>query len=78
MTVKLFESMARELVGDGKSPNLYFVSLSGKIQMAASRLDIAQRVAEALGESSPVVLEDRKTGVVWENRWSRREQEAED
>ena len=67
MRVALLEQMARDLVGDGKSPNLYFVVQSSNVVCVTPNKDIARAVANALGEAQRVIIEDRRTGNVWEN-----------
>ena len=79
--IQQFEDMAREMVGDGKSPNLYFISTydpktggDGAIVGVVRSLEIAKGVGGHY--DAAVVIEDRKTGVVWENAASERFQRA--
>lgn len=74
------DEMAREKVGDGKTPNLYFVTVDGKTLAAFDDLDRAKWYAQqSFGAPSaqeyPVQIEDRLNGVVWENGASEAEQE---
>ena len=79
--------MARDMVGDGKSPNLYFVTVDGKTLLATSDMTVAKFYAQnpaKMGVHTPSALEypcqieDRHTGLVWENGASIAEQEAEE
>lgn len=62
--VKQLESLARDLVGDNKSPNLYFVSDDKGIIMVTSDLDVAHAAWRNLPRNKESSLEDRKTGVL--------------
>lgn len=58
------EDMARDMVGDGKSPNMFFATNSeGKVLaiVAGTKTD-GIKVGKALGA---YLVEDRKNGVVW-------------
>jgi hypothetical protein len=58
------EDMARDMVGDGKSPNLFFsTDNKGKVLaiVAGTKTD-GIKVGKALGA---YLVEDRKTGEVW-------------
>lgn len=78
--------MARTMVGDGKRPNLYFVTVDGETLLATADMTVAKHYAERtelMGKASPhsaleypVQIEDRLFGVVWENGASIAEQEA--
>jgi hypothetical protein len=55
--------MARDLVIDGKGPNLFFVSASnGKVTAVISTKGAAVDFAEA---TNAYLVEDRKHGEVW-------------
>lgn len=71
--VPQLEKLATEIVGDGKDPNLYFVNRQGVIVAITRDEDHARAIAGAYG--GRVLIEDRKTGIVWENEASLREQE---
>lgn len=79
--------MARDMVGDGKRPNLYFVTVDGKTLLATADMTVARFYAqnpEKMGVHTPSALEypcqieDRLNGLVWENGASIAEQEAEE
>lgn len=60
--IAAFEKMARSMVGDGKSPNVYFVCQGGNVVCVTTNRDLADEAYEqCYGE---VTLEDRKTGVL--------------
>lgn len=55
--------MARDLVGDGKAPNLFFVTTArGKVTAVITSKAAAISFAEATGG---YLVEDRKQGEVW-------------
>lgn len=62
--IKEFEEMATSMVGDGKSPNLFFVGLKGKIITVTRDFETAYRQWQGLGRSQETSLEDRKTGTI--------------
>jgi hypothetical protein len=76
--MKLLDKMASEVVGDGKSPNLYFVTFvqfedrpvdeSWGTIAVFSDPDMARDFAESLGNHRAVLVEDRLNGEVWTNR----------
>jgi hypothetical protein len=59
-----FETMARSMVGDGKSPNLFFVGIKGVILTISRDFTTAYRQWLELGTSQETSLEDRKTGTI--------------
>jgi len=62
-----FDKMARDLVGDGKKPNIFFVT-SGKTVVGVLFNEVAAiSAARALGETRRVLVEDRLRGEVWGN-----------
>jgi hypothetical protein len=61
--IKQLDMAARDLVGDGKSPNLFFVSVDGKVRTITSEFDIAYDLWRSL-RGSEATLEDRKHGVL--------------
>lgn len=86
-TTQTLDLLARALVGDGTYPNLAFVSQydrEGGGVKAVFVLDESEEepfaAACAFAQSLPgrVVIEDRLTGVVWENEESLKLQRAED
>ena len=65
MKVKAMERYATERVGDGKTPNLYFVSEEGMGVVLISRFfDTAYSFWRTLSKLKQTSLEDRKFGVI--------------
>lgn len=65
--IDVLETMARDMVGDGKSPNLFFVTDQGVVTLVARNGDDAYTAWSRLATRSPRVecaLEDRQTGVL--------------
>ena len=62
---KVLEELATKMVGDGKSPNLYFVSSDGAIVAITVDLDDANDIAR---NHTDVLIEDRKEGLIWESQ----------
>jgi hypothetical protein len=62
--IKEFETMARSMVGDGKSPNLFFVGVNGVIVTISRDFQTAYRQWQELGDDQQTSLEDRKTGTI--------------
>lgn len=64
--LEVLEKLARELVGDGKSPNLFFVSCEGNIILISKDFDVAYAEwrEHARARDHESALEDRKTGVI--------------
>lgn len=61
------QSLASDMVGDGKSPNLYFVTDGGVTVTVTRNRELALREWRELAKRFPRVecaLEDRKTGVL--------------
>ena len=62
-----FEKIASELIGDGRRPNVYFVTDQGKVQTITLNKEVALDHWRALAARWPMVecaLEDRQTGVL--------------
>lgn len=61
--------MAQTMVGDGQTPNLYFVTVDGSTLVAYDDLDRAKEYAGYASNDSEfaIMVEDRLNGVVWEN-----------
>ena len=64
MKIKALDALATELVGDGKSPNLYFVSLAGTVIMVSRDGNAAHRFWKSLGRNVETALEDRCVGLL--------------
>src|SRR5208283_447941 len=62
--IAVFENMAREMVGDGKSPNLYFVGVKSVIVTVTRDFKTAYNQWQEMGTSQETSLEDRKTGTI--------------
>lgn len=64
--LEVLEKLARELVGDGKSPNLFFVSCEGNIILISRDFDVAYEkwLQHADQRDHESALEDRQTGVI--------------
>lgn len=65
--IKALEELARNMVGDGESPNLFFVSDCGAIITITRDFQVAYSEWKKLAFRSPrlpCMLEDRKTGVI--------------
>jgi hypothetical protein len=63
--IKELETLATELVGDGKTPNMFFVSgHDGVCILITPQFDIAYYQWESLPRDKERTLEDRKTGVI--------------
>ena len=71
------QDLARDMVGDGKAPNLFFVTDSaGKVlAITSTTKSDAVRVAGVVGG---YLVEDRKHGEVWGSPEYERAQEASD
>lgn len=59
-----FEQMARDMVGDGLVPNLFFVSCKGTIGMITGDFQAAYDYWKALPKTMETTLEDRQWGVI--------------
>jgi hypothetical protein len=64
--LEFLEKLARDLVGDGKEPNLFFVSSNGNIILISRDFEAAYRKyrEHARTRDHETALEDRKTGVI--------------
>lgn len=68
--IEALEELARTHVGDGKRPNLFFVSLAGSIVTVtrdfATAYDQWKQLASPYGDNygTESALEDRKTGTI--------------
>jgi hypothetical protein len=62
--IEVFAEMARNLVGDNGSPNLYFVSDRSGVFLITSDFDVAHEIWKSLPTDQETTLEDRKTGVL--------------
>lgn len=66
LRIEELESLARVMVGDGKSPNVYFVGVEGNLLMITLDVVSAYRFWQSLahGQRVETSLEDRKIGVI--------------
>lgn len=65
--IRALEEMARNMVRDGKRPNLYFVTDAGIVVTVTRDVEIATKAWEKLAARRPLVesaLEDRLTGCI--------------
>jgi hypothetical protein len=64
MRIAKLDELARELVGDGKRQNLYFVSLAGNIVTVTTDFETAYGHWRALPFDRESMIEDRRHGVI--------------
>lgn len=67
MRIEALETLAREMVGDGGTPNAFFVTDGGNVTMVTTNEEEARRAWECLADRLPLqesALEDRQTGVL--------------
>lgn len=58
-------ALATEMVGDGKKPNLFFVTHEGNVTMITRRFESAHREwRKFANQDVESMLEDRQTGVI--------------
>lgn len=62
--IKEFESMATNLIGDGKTPDLFFVSEQGVIITISRSFDTAYNEWKGLPRNIETALENRSYGVI--------------
>jgi hypothetical protein len=66
--IKQLNALASEMVGDGKSPNLFFVTVSGNVVLTATDFAQAYGYWKSLARGYPkrveTMLEDRKVGII--------------
>lgn len=64
--LEVLEALAREMVGDGRHPNLFFVSSEGNIILISRDFDAAYRkwLEHARQDDHETALEDRLNGVI--------------
>ena len=77
--IPALEKLARDEVGDDKSPPI-FVTEDGVVRAVFTKrsdLDAAINFADSLPSRHVVVVEDR-TGIAWENETSEQQQMAEE
>ena len=77
---KVLKALATKLIGDGGSPNVFFVTEGVGTNVLAFIEGDYEAEAIRLGEQfpGPITVEDRQSGVVWENEASLRLQEEDD
>jgi predicted glutamine amidotransferase len=64
MRIKELNKLATEMVGDGQSPNLFFVSINGNILMVTTDFPAAHALWSRLPRDVETMLEDRQNGVL--------------
>ncbi len=62
--IEALEAIARDVIGDGKRPNMFFVSVKGNIQMITTEYAQAINYWRSLPRNMETCLEDRLTGVI--------------
>ena len=66
--IKQLNALASEMVGDGKSPNLFFVTVKGNVVLTATDFAQAYGYWKSLARGYPkrieTMLEDRKVGII--------------
>jgi hypothetical protein len=66
MTNGILDTMARDMVGDGKSPNLDFVQDENGTVIAVCRSErLADKIAHVAGAE---FIEDRRHGMIWDRQ----------
>lgn len=63
----LMDKLATTTVGDGKSPNIYFVSKDAKVICMTTSYQLARKTWEDLPTNVETAMEDRKYGVIASN-----------
>ena len=66
-SIKLLEKLAQTMVGDGKNPNVFFVSIKGAIHLITTDFNVAYDYWRNLARNSRndhPTLEDRHWGMV--------------
>ena len=64
MQIKQLNTLATEMVGDGQSPNLFFVSIKGNIMLVTPEFDTAYDYWRFMPRDVETALEDRQNGVL--------------
>lgn len=64
MRIKELNVLATELIGDGKTPNLFFVSIKGDIVLVTPEFDTAHEYWLYLPRTIETALEDRRNGML--------------
>lgn len=62
--IELLEGLASQLIGDGQTPNLFFVTIAGNVQLITREFDTAYDYWRFLPRNIETTLEDRLTGVI--------------
>lgn len=58
------QDMARDMVGDSGTPNLFFVTEEGVVTTVTRNLDLARQAWRLLPRNRESAIEDRQTGVL--------------
>ena len=64
MKIEQLEQLARDLIGDGKTPNIFFVTFSANVILITTDKFIAYEVWKKLPKSIESSLEDRRHGCI--------------
>lgn len=63
--IKQLDALATEMVGDGKKPNVFFVTQGGKVTTITRHFEVAHREwLKFAMQRVESMLEDRQTGVI--------------
>jgi len=67
----MLDEMAPLFVGDGNTPNLFFVTENGKVTAVFAMFEDAENFVHSMScRSSAIMIEDRLEGVVWMNAYA--------
>ncbi len=63
---QVLERLASEIIGDGKKPDLFFVTIAGKVVVVTQNLEIARRAWEEFAAPMDIEtsIEDRLVGTL--------------
>ena len=67
MRIQELERMASKMIGDGKSPDLFFVTQKGDVQLIAQDFRVAYRYWKSLPRNCESSLESRGFGCIGSN-----------
>lgn len=63
--IKELDKLATEMVGDGQKPNVFFVTLKGKVTTVTRHFEVAHREWRKFAmQRMESALEDRQTGTI--------------
>lgn len=62
--IKQLQELATEIIGDGKSPELFFVTEEGIVTTVSRNFEVAYKAWKALDRTAESALESRKIGTL--------------